>query len=504
MDFDKLQPLNSDYQLQRLATGVTGFEHITRGGLIAGRTALVAGTSGSGKTILSCEIVHRSITQFDRTAVFITFEESPSDVIRNVISMGWDFEQYVRDEKLIILDASIDREVVAAAGPYDLSGIIAQIEHAVKTIDAKVVVLDSIGALFHLHDNPGLVRREIHRIADALRRLGVTGLLTAERTGEYGSVSRFNIEEFVSDAVIILRHDLNQERVRRTIQIYKMRGADHYENEFPFLITGEGLRIQALSESELSHDSSTDRISSGNATLDEMAGGGLFRDSIVLVSGPTGGGKTLMCATFAAEGCRNQQRTLLLGFEESRQQLIRNAESWGIDFGKWEDQGLLKIQSRYPESLGPDGHLARIKELITEFEPTRLVIDSVSAMERIADIRGFREFVIGLTSFVKERQICALLTCTTPQLSGGESITEAHISTITDAIVLLRYIEVAGALSRGILIIKMRGSQHQKDVREFRISDSGLHIGDSFEGVPNVLMGIPSIGARSSMHQETS
>ena len=503
MNVNDTQP-PSDSRLHRFETGVTGLEHITRGGLIAGRTALLSGTSGSGKTILSCEIVHRSITQFDRSAVFITFEESPADVVRNVASLGWDFEKYVEQNQLIIIDASIDRQVVDTTGSYDLSGIIAQIEHAVSIVDAKVVVLDSIGALFHLHDNPGLVRREIHRIADALRSLGVTGLLTAERTEEYGAVSRFNIEEFVSDAVIILRHALSQERVRRTIQIYKMRGAEHYDNEFPLLITRKGILIYALSESELTHDSTSDRISSGNAVLDEMAGGGLFRDSIVLVSGPTGGGKTLLCATFAAEGCLNNQRTLLLGFEESRQQLLRNADSWGIDFAKWESQNLLKIESRYPESLGPDGHLANIKDQIRQFEPTRLVIDSVSAMERIADIRGFREFVIGLTSFVKERQICTLFTCTTPELSGGESITEAHISTITDAIILLRYVEVAGALSRGILIIKMRGSQHQKDVREFRISGDGLTIGNSFKGAANVLVGIPSVGGRARTDLETS
>ena len=271
-----------------------------------------------------------------------------------------------------------------------------------------------------------------------------------------------------------------------------MRGADHYHSEFPFTIDDDGIHILTLSSSKLTHASTMERTSSGNADLDRMAGGGLFQDSIVLVSGPTGGGKTLMCAMFAAEACRQRERVLLIGYEESRDQILRNAESWGVNFESYENDEVLRINSQYPEGQNIESHLLSIRQQIDDFRPTRLVIDSVSAMERIADVRSFREFVIGLTAYVKEKQICTLLTCTTPQLSGGESVTEAHISTITDAIILLRYIEISGSLSRGILIIKMRGSQHEKDIREFSIDDKGLHIGDTFDGLPNVLSGIPS------------
>lgn len=484
--------------LEKVPTGVEGFEHLSHGGLIKGRTALVVGSSGSGKTMFSLEVIHRGMVSHKRPAVFVTFEERPDDIIRNVSSLNWSFDSAIEQGQLIIVDATVDRDIVEQVGRYDLSGIIAQLKDAIAENHAELVVLDSIGSLFHQHDHASIIRREIHRLTDVLRELGVTSIMTAERTEEHGPISRFGIEEFVSDEVIVLRHDLQNERVRRTLQIYKMRGSRHNHSEFPFVISEDGIKVIVQASMELSHDSTMDRVSSGNEQLDEMSGGGLFQDSIVLVSGPTGGGKTLMCATFAAEACKNQERVLLLGYEESRNQLIRNAESWGIDFGKWEQQGLLRIACQYPESRGIEGHLLDLRNAIEDFKPHRLVVDSVSAMERIADTRGFREFVIGLSSYVKQKQICSLFTCTSPELSGGESITEAHISTITDAIILLRYVGVKGALHRGILIIKMRGSQHEKDVREFHIDSQGMHIGEPFEDLPTVISGVPTASPPSA------
>ncbi len=290
----------------------------------------------------------------------------------------------------------------------------------------------------------------------------------------------------------MLRHVLQEEKVRRTIQIYKLRGDRHQKDEFPFTIERDGICILPLSAAELTQASSVDRIGFGNPKLDDMAGGGLFQDSVILISGPTGSGKTLMGTTFAAEACRRGERALFLGYEESRPQLIRNAQSWSIDFSGWEKKGLLRMVCQYPEAQGLEGHLYAIQREIEQFRPQRLVLDSVSALERIGHIRNFREFVIGLTSFVKQKQVCSLFTSSSPRLSGGDSITDAHISTITDAILLLRYVETKGTLSRGVIIIKMRGSKHDKQFHEFTISDRGLHIGEPFKHVPIALLGVPS------------
>jgi len=478
--------------LRRVRTGIRGFEHISLGGLVEGRTTLVVGTSGSGKTLFATELLYRSITEQGRNAVFVTFEEKPGDIMRNVHRLGWDLLALLRDRRLLILDASMDHSVIEEAGSYDLSGIISQVADAVAEVGAKLVILDSLGSLFYQYQNPGILRREIARLGDMLQEMGVTSVLTAERLEEYGPISRFGFEEFVSDCCIVLRHQLQDEKVRRTIQIYKLRGDRHHKDEFPFTIEREGFCILPLSAAELTQASSMDRISFGSAALDEMAGGGLFQDSVILSSGPTGSGKTLLGTTFAAEACRGGERVLLLGYEESRPQLVRNALSWGVDFAEWERQGLLRMVCQYPEAQGLEGHLYTIQREIDQFGPTRLVLDSVSALERVGNVRNFREFVIGLTSLVKRKQMCSLLTSSSPRLSGGDSITDAHISTITDAILLLRYIERDGALERGVIIIKMRGSQHDKRFHEFTIDGTGLHIGEPFSHVPNGLLGIPT------------
>jgi len=478
--------------LRRVPTGIRGFEHISLGGLVQGRTTLLVGTSGSGKTLFATEVLYRAITQNGASAVFVTFEEKPADLVRNVKQLGWNLSELMSSGKLVILDASMDRAIVQEAGSFDLSGIIAQIVDAIQEVGAKYVVLDSLGALFYQFENPGILRREILRLVDQLREMGVTSVMTAERVEEYGPITRFGIEEFVSDCVVVLRHQLLEEKVRRTIQIYKLRGDRHYKDEFPFTIETAGIVILPLSAAELKQASSTNRVSFGSSDLDRMAGGGLFQDSVILISGPTGSGKTLMGTTFASEACRRGERVLFLGYEESRPQLMRNAHSWGLEFEEWERKGLLKTVCQYPEAQGLEGHLYAVQREIEEFRPTRLVIDSISALERVGNVRNFREFVIGLTGFVKQQQVCTLLTSSSPSLSGGDSITDAHISTITDAIILLRYVERDGALSRGVIIIKMRGSQHDKRFHEFSISDRGLEIGLPFIHVPTALLGIAS------------
>ncbi len=477
---------------QKIPTGIEGFEHLTLGGLPEGRTALMVGSSGSGKTIFAVEYLYRGITQLNRPGVFVTFEERPQDIIRNVKRLGWNLDELEKQGKLAFVDGAPEPIPVEESGPYDLSGLFVQIEYAVKSVGAKLLAMDSVGALFYQFKDTALIRREIFRIMEALKAMGVTAIMTAERLEEYGPISRHGVEEFVSDNVIILRNVLQDEKCRRTIQILKIRGDTHTKGEFPFTISETGISILPLTAIELTQESSTDRVGTGNAELDAMTSGGIFRDSIFLVSGPTGGGKTLMSTMFSAEACRNGERVLLLAYEESREQLLRNAASWGVDFQKWEHEGLLKIVCQYPEAMGLEDHLLKIQREIKAFSPQRLVMDSVSAMERVASVRNFREFVIGLTSFMKQERICSLFTSTTPQLSGGESVTEAHISTITDVIALLRYVEINGILRRGIAIIKMRGSQHEKQIREFTIDNKGLHIGEPFRNVENIILGIPS------------
>lgn len=482
--------------IEKLETGIPGFDLITLGGLPKGRTTLVTGTAGSAKTVMAVQFLAEEIKSDGGSGVFVTFEESPEDIRNNMISLGWDIRAWEAAGRWAFVDASLlpEREEIVS-GPFDFSALVARLEHAIQRVGARRVAMDSLGAVFTQYEDRSLVRRELFRLASTLKRIGVTAMLTAERTEEYGGIARYGVEEFVADNVIILRNILESEKRRRTIEILKFRGTMHQKGEYPFtIIPRQGVVVIPLSAMELKQKSSDLRITSGREALDRMCGGGFFRDSVILVSGATGTGKTLMATEFLNAGARHEERCLFLGFEESREQLFRNARGWGIDFEAMERRGLLKVVCDYPEIMGLEDHLLRIKTHLDDFQPNRVVVDSLSALERVSTMKGFREFIVGLTSFIKHQEIAGFFTSTTPTLLGGTSITEAHISTITDSIILLRYVELFGEMRRGLTVLKMRGSAHDKRIREFVIDNTGLHIGQPFRDVSGILSGHPSCG----------
>ncbi len=478
--------------VQKLRTMIEGLDDITHGGLPIGRATLVSGTSGTGKTLFAMQFLYNGIVGLDEPGIFVTFEESPADIIKNAYSFNWDLPALIEQGKLFILDASPDPEGQEVVGEFDLSALIERIQYAILKYKAKRVAIDSITAIFQQYDSLSMVRREIFRLVARLKLLGVTTVMTTERESEYGAVARFGVEEFVSDNVIILRNVLEGERRHRTAEILKLRGTTHMKGEFPFTMTKSGINIFPLGAMRLTQKSSNARVSSGISTLDEMCGGGYFKDSIILITGATGTGKTLMVSKFLENGCQNGERAILFAYEESRQQLTRNASSWGTDFDRWESLGVLKIICVYPESLGLEDHLQVIKSEIAEFKPSRIAIDSLSALARGVSNNTFRQFVIGLTGFVKQEEITGLFTNTTDQFMGSHSITESHISTITDTIILLQYVEIRGQMSRAINVFKMRGSYHDNRIREYVITERGAEIKDSFEGFERILSGSPT------------
>ncbi len=480
--------------IEKLTTHIDGFDLISMGGLPKGRTTLVSGSAGSAKTVFSAQFLAEGIIKGADNGVFVTFEESPRDIRKNMLSFSWPIEKWEKNGQWAFVDASPDpSEERILAGAYDFGALLARIEHAIHKVKAARVSLDSLGAVFSQFPDAALVRSELFRVTAAVKKMGVTAMLTAERTSEYGDIARYGVEEFVADNVIILRNILEEEKRRRTIEILKYRGTQHQKGEYPFsILPGQGMVVIPLSAMELKQKSSAIRITSGNQELDKMCDGGFFRDSVILVSGATGTGKTLIVTEFIAGGIKNNEKCLLFAFEESREQLFRNASGWGVDFETMERQGQLKVVCVYPEVMGMEDHLIRMKHTLERFKPNRVAVDSLSAIERVSTIKSFREFVIGLTSFIKHEEVAGLFTSTTPTLMGGTSITEAHISTITDSIILLRYVEILGEMRRGVTVLKMRGSIHDKNIREFTIDHRGMHVGKPFRNISGILAGRPS------------
>jgi len=478
--------------VQKIRTMIDGFDDISHGGLPIGRTTLVSGTSGTGKTLLAIQFLYNSITYFGEAGIFVTFEESPVDIIKNAHSFGWNLQRLMDEGKLFIRDASPDPEGQDIVGSFDLSALIERIQYAIRKYKARRVSIDSVTAVFQQYDAASVVRREIFRLVARLKQVGATTIMTTERTEEYGQVARFGVEEFVSDNVVIVRNVLEGERRRRTVEILKLRGTTHMKGEYPFTITNQGINIFPLGAMRLTQRSSNVRVSSGVKTLDEMCGGGFFKDSIILATGATGTGKTMLVSKFLQDACVRDERAILFAYEESRAQLSRNAYSWGIDFEELEQRGVLKILCAYPESAGLEDHLQIIKSEIAEFKPSRIAIDSLSALARGVSNNAFRQFVIGVTGFAKQEEITGFFTNTTDQFMGSHSITDSHISTITDTIIMLQYVEIRGEMSRAINVFKMRGSWHDKGIREYIISESGPEIKDSFRNFERIISGSPS------------
>lgn len=495
--------MSGDATVPKHRTGIPGFDLISEGGLPRARATLIAGTAGSAKTVFATHFLAAGIADADEPGVFVTFEEHPEDIRANMLGFGWDIAKWEREGKWLFVDASPDpEEPTIVVGTYDLSGLLARIERAVQRVGARRISLDSLNALFVQFGDQPMLRAELFRITTTLKRLGLTVVFTGERIDEYGEVTRYGIEEFVADNVIILRNLLDNERRRRTIEILKLRGAPHQRGEFPFTITSrDGIIVIPLSRLELTQ-TSTKRVTSGIERLDEMCGGGLFRDSILLVSGATGTGKMLLVTQFMAGGFEAGERCLLFAFEESKDQLLRNAAAWGFDFAGMEKTGRLMVVNRYPHAMAMEDHLVEMQQLIHDYKPNRVAVDSFSALERVSSLRSFREFVISLTSFLKKQETAGLFTSTTPSLLGGGSVTEKHISTLTDSIILLRYVESYGEMLRSIVLLKMRGTRHDTSIRQYTIDEGGMQIGEPFRHVVGILSGNPSwnLDAASEEH----
>jgi circadian clock protein KaiC len=466
-------------EVTRVPSGIEGLDAVTGGGLPRDRVTLVSGTAGSGKTLLAVQFLAEGIQRHGDPGVFVSFEERPDAIARNFRSFGWDVEGWQGDGSWTFVDASPDLEdEPVITGEYDLSSLVMRVRHAVQSSGARRVAIDSTGSLIDQLGNLQIARRALLQIAATLGRLGVTTVMTAERPDDFGPISRFGFEEFVADNVVVLRNALDDEKRRRTVEVLKLRGGAHLKGEHLFTIrSGRGMVVLPQEVLNFGYASSRERLPSGIAELDAMCHGGFLARSLVLASGPTGVGKSLLASQFVA-GASGGERALLFSFEESHAQLLRNAAAWGIDLERLEADGHVRIVAQAPEAASLEDHLLHLKSEMADFRPDRIAIDSLSALHRVATAKSFREYLLGLSFHIKASALLGLMTATSGDALGADLSGGLHMSTVADAIIIMQYVADHGRVGRAINVLKVRGSDHDKDIRRFTIDDSGMQIGE--------------------------
>ena len=398
--------------LPKAPTGIQGLDEITGGGLPRGRPTLVCGSAGCGKTLLAMEFLVRGATEFGEPGVFMAFEETAEELAQNVRSLGFDLEDLAEQNKLLVDFVRVERSEIEETGEYDLEGLFIRLGHAIDSLGAKRVVLDTLETLFGGLSNAAILRAELRRLFRWLKDKGVTAIITGER-GD-GTLTRHGLEEYVSDCVIVLDHRVTEQLSTRRLRIVKYRGTTHGTNEYPFLIDENGISVLPVTSLGLSQEASDERISTGIPRLDAMLGGkGVYRGSSVLISGTAGTGKTSLAAHFADATCRRGERCLYFAFEESESQLVRNMRSIGLDLAPWSKKGLLRFHATRPSAYGLEMHLATLHKLVNEFEPRVVVVDPITTFLGAGTSVEAESMLMRLIDFLKAQQITAMFTSLT-------------------------------------------------------------------------------------------
>jgi circadian clock protein KaiC len=474
-------------QLPKSPTGIQGLDEITGGGLPKGRPTLVCGGAGCGKTLLAMEFLVRGATQYDEPGVFMAFEEAAQDLTQNVSSLGFDLKDLVDRKKMVLDFVYIERSEIEESGEYDLEGLFIRLGHAIDSIGAKRVVLDTIESLFAGLPNPLILRAELRRLFRWLKDKGVTAIITGERGDK--TLSRQGLEEYVSDCVILLDHRVSDQVSSRRLRVVKYRGSTHGTNEYPFLIDEDGISVLPVTSFGLQHIISTDRISTGVARLDSMLGGaGYFSGSSVLVTGTAGTGKSSLAAHFADAACRRGERALYFAFEESPSQIMRNMRSIGIDLEPWVQKGLLRFEANRPSFTGLEMHLTTMHKAVKAFKPQVVIVDPLSSFVIGGNETEVKAMLMRLVDFLKMNRVTGLFTSLA---SGGGALeqTDIAMSPLFDTWLLVRDIEIGGERNRGLYILKSRGMAHSNQIREFLLTDHGVELRDVYVGASGVLTG---------------
>lgn len=471
-------------RLPKTPTGISGLDDVTCGGLPAGRTTLVCGGPGCGKTLLAATFLINGAVMFDEPGVFMSFEESSADLLQNVASLGFDPRQLVDDKKLAMDYVRVERSEIEESGDYDLEALFVRLGFAIDSVGAKRVVLDTLEVLFAGLGDTQLLRAELRRLFAWLKERQVTAVITAEQ-GD-GELTRFGLEEYVSDCVLLLDHRVSNQVTTRLLRVVKYRGSAHGTNEYPFLIDAQGISVLPVTSAGLEHDASSAVISTGIDGLNQMLGvGGFYRGTSILISGTAGTGKTSLAAHFVDSVCARGERCLYFSFEESPAQIVRNMRSIGLDLQPRVDSGLLRFEAARPSLFGLEMHLARMYREIESFNPTATVLDPISALR--GETGDVHSMLLRVIDMLKSRGITAFLTNLLSMQGLDQS--SAAVSSLMDTWISLVQLESNGERNRGIYVLKSRGMNHSNQLREYQLTSQGVRMVDAYLGSAGVLTG---------------
>ncbi|PKP54425.1 MAG: circadian clock protein KaiC [Candidatus Altiarchaeales archaeon HGW-Altiarchaeales-3] len=478
--------------IQKTRTGISGFDDILFGGFPEGWTVLLSGSSGTGKTIFAIQYLYNGITKFNENSVFVACEESSAKIKRAVEDFGWDLNALEDEGKLIFIDAANKwiTDLGDSSTEFGLGTLLREIENAVKKIGAKRVVIDPASTLLLQFERSVAVRRALHKIASCLENSGCTTVITVERPEALGMTTWKNVEDFVLDGVVILSSKEKDGKRMKNVEVMKMRGEYFLSGKHPMKITKNGIAAFPMPHHEPYGVISKERVISGIAGLDEMMHGGALSTDCTLIAGSTGTGKTLFCAEFIHEGVKRGENCLFISFEESPAVLERNIAGIGFDIKKAETEGKVTLLHESAIDFVPEEFLLKIKKLIDEKKFKRIIIDSVTAYyPAFHDATHYRDHLVVLLGLFKSNDITSIITSEMPELFGSFKVTNSGTSFIVDNIIILRYAEIASEMRKAISVLKMRGSDHEKGIREFAITSNGIKIEKKFEAMEGVLSG---------------
>ncbi len=474
--------------VRKCPTGIRGFDEITFGGVPQARSTLVTGGAGCGKTLFGLEFLVRGALEFGENGVCISFEETAAELAANTESLGYHLAELIKKKKIAVDYIYVERGQVEETGEFDLEALFLRIDYAVRSVGAKRVVLDGVEALFAGLTNRLVLRSELRRLFRWLKSRNLTSVITGEE-GET-TLTRQGLEEYISDCVVLLDHRVWESILTRNLRVVKYRGSLHGTNEYPFLIESDGISVLPVTSIGLDYPASEQRIPSGVPELDAMLGGkGYYRGSSILISGPAGTGKTSLASHFLNAACGRGERSLYLSFEESPSQIIRDVRSIGVDLQRWVDKGLLHFQSSRPTMFGLEMHLAQIHRIVEDFDPANVVVDPITSLLHSGTVIETSSMLLRLIDFLKAKSITAMMTTVTSRGADVAEQSGTTISSLIDAWLLLRDIEMGGERNRGLYVLKARGIAHSNQIREFLLTKRGIELRDVYLGDAGLLTG---------------